>query len=87
MWTHWAQLTTYHAYHEGNDGNKQFGNDSVNPIFIQELDIFGTTKPNREKMLTHVELYKEIGLQIDSSHIKGKQKVRGLWHIYLIQYN
>jgi len=71
------------AYHEGNDENKQFGNDSVKPIFIQESDIFGTTKPNRDQFLTRVELYKQIGLQIDSSHIKGIQRVRGLWRIYL----
>jgi hypothetical protein len=71
------------AYHEGNDENKQFGDDSVNPIFIQESDLFGTTKPNRDQFLTHVELYKQIGLQIDSNHIKGIQRVGGLWRIYL----
>lgn len=71
------------ASHEGNDENKQFGDDSVKPIFIQESDLFGTTKPNRDQFLTHVELYKQIGLHIDASHIKGIQRVRGLWRIYL----
>ena len=75
-------VTNYNpAYHEGNAENKQFGDDSVKLIFIQESDIFGTTKPNRDQFLTHVELYKQIGLQIDSSHIKGIQRVRGLWRI------
>ena len=49
------------AYHEGNDENKQFGDDPVKPIFIQESDMFDTTKLNRDQFLTHVELYSLIG--------------------------
>jgi len=62
---------------------KKNGDDSVRPIFIQESYLFGTTKPNKDQCLTHVELYKQIGLHIDSSHIKGIQRVQRLWRIYL----
>ena len=68
---------------EGNNFSSQFGDDSVKPIFIEESDIFGTNKPSIDQFLTHVELYKQIGLQVNTNHIKGIQRVRGLWRIYL----
>ncbi|VDH99420.1 Hypothetical predicted protein [Mytilus galloprovincialis] len=56
---------------------------SVKPVFILENDIFGSTKPNKEQFITHIELYKTIDANIcPGSHLKALQRVRGLWRIY-----
>lgn len=56
----------------------------VKPVFIQETDLFGYTRPNKDQFLTHIELYKIIDANVClGSHIKGLQRVKGLWRIYL----
>ncbi|KAK3082395.1 hypothetical protein FSP39_015768 [Pinctada imbricata] len=57
--------------------------DSVKPVFIVETDLFGDVKPSKDQYLTHTELYKSINEQVPASHLKGLQRVRGLWRIYL----
>ncbi|KAK3086181.1 hypothetical protein FSP39_014804 [Pinctada imbricata] len=57
--------------------------NSVKPIFIEESDIFGNGIPSKDQYLTHVEMYKSVGEIVPGSHLKGLQRVRGLWRIYL----
>ncbi|KAK3087479.1 hypothetical protein FSP39_006470 [Pinctada imbricata] len=57
--------------------------NSVKPIFMEESDIFGNGIPKKDQYLTHVEMYKSVGEIVPGSHLKGPQRVRGLWRIYL----
>lgn len=52
-------------------------------VFLQEIELFGKRIPTREEWLGHVELYKALANKIDPSHIKGLQRIRGLWRVYL----
>ena len=54
----------------------------VKPIFILESDIFGSYKPKPQEFITHNEIYKAIDEQVSARHLKGIQRVRGLWRIY-----
>ncbi|VDI45103.1 Hypothetical predicted protein [Mytilus galloprovincialis] len=55
---------------------------SVKPVFILETDLFGEVKPSPDQYLTHLELYNSIDSCIPKSHLKGLQRVRGMWRIY-----
>ena len=55
----------------------------VKPVFILENDIFGNTKPKPEHYVTHTEIYKDINEIVPAIHLKGLQRVNGLWRIYL----
>ncbi|CAG2239752.1 unnamed protein product [Mytilus edulis] len=55
---------------------------SVKPVFILETDLFGDVKPSPDQYLTHLELYNSIDSCIPKSHLKGLQRVRGMWRIY-----
>ena len=55
----------------------------MKPVFIVESDLFGDVKPSKDQYLTHTELYKCINEHVPASHLKGLQRVRGLWRIYL----
>ncbi|CAG2219685.1 CNBP [Mytilus edulis] len=55
---------------------------SVKPVFILETDLFGEVKPSPDQFLTHLELYNSIDSCIPKSHLKGLQRVRGMWRIY-----
>ena len=52
-------------------------------VFLRELDIFGSRRPQRSEWLLHDELYITLSKQIESSHIKGLQRVCNMWRIYL----
>lgn len=56
---------------------------SVKPVFITELDLFGNTKPQPEHYLKHEELFKCVDQAVSANHLKGLQRVNGLWRIYL----
>ncbi|KAK3107084.1 hypothetical protein FSP39_006802 [Pinctada imbricata] len=53
------------------------------PVFIKEIDIFGTYKVPKDFWLSHVEIYKAISDVIPAEQIAGIQRVRGLWRIYV----
>ncbi|CAC5404761.1 CNBP [Mytilus coruscus] len=56
---------------------------NVKPVFILELDIFGSSKPDKNNYLTHTELFKCIDLTIPANHLNGLQRViGGVWRIY-----
>jgi hypothetical protein len=57
--------------------------DGVPLVFLKESSLFGEAKPLPAQWLKHEELYTSIGNVIDSSHISGLQRVRGMWRIYL----
>jgi len=52
-------------------------------VFMRETSLFGERRPDRSEWLQHVELYEAIGRRIETSHIRGLQRVRGMWRIYL----
>ncbi|CAG2252624.1 PLG [Mytilus edulis] len=58
---------------------------SVKPVFIEESDVFGDIpKPHLKSLyLTIDEMYKAIGAVVPRRSIKGLQRIRGLWRIYL----
>ena len=52
-------------------------------MFLRELDIFGSRRPQRSEWLLHDEFYITLSKQIESSQIKGLQRVRNMWRICL----
>ena len=52
-------------------------------VFMKETALFGDRLPSKQEWLSHVELFTAISKRIDSSHITGLQRVRGLWRIYI----
>ena len=73
-------------YAEAVSPGDQSSNDQsvseVKPIFILEQDLFCTSKSSQDQYLTHLELYRAVGHLVDLSHLKGLQRVRGLWRLY-----
>ena len=61
---------------------------SVTPplVFFKESAIFGDRRPNQSEWLKHEELYNAISNTIDPTHITGLQRVRGMWRIYIDNY-
>lgn len=57
--------------------------NSIPLVFMQESAVFGDRKPSKSEWINHVELYSAISNRIDSSHLTGLQRVRGLWRIYV----
>ena len=57
--------------------------NTVKPIFLQDQDIFGSVKVTKPMWVTHVEIYKTIGAIVDPAAIKGIQRVRSMWRIYM----
>jgi hypothetical protein len=70
-----------------NTNNDPETNQNINIevplVFLKESELFGNRRPERLEWLQHVELYRAIGQRIDTSHISGLQRVRGMWRIYL----
>lgn len=58
--------------------------DKVKPIFLKDDDVFGSVmKPARSMWLTNVEIYKAIGAKVPPQCIKGIQRIREMWRIYM----
>ncbi|VDI41483.1 Hypothetical predicted protein [Mytilus galloprovincialis] len=76
-------IETYSSILQKQNTKNNYDVEDVKPVFILETDLFGNTKPSRDQFLTHIELYKTIDATIcPASHLKGLQRVRGLWRIY-----
>ena len=56
------------------------GQAAIPLVFLRESSLFGDRKM---RWLSHTELYMALSDRINSSHIKGLQRVRGLWRIYV----
>lgn len=56
---------------------------TLKPVFIEEYDIFGSTTVNRRQYMKHPEMYRCISRVASAKTIKGLQRVRGMWRIYL----
>ena len=52
------------------------------PVFLLESDVFGIGKPSKTLFLFHKELYNAVKVHLPPSHLKGLQRVRGLWRLY-----
>jgi hypothetical protein len=64
--------------------NKDYASgDSVKPLFLVGKDVFGSTKPDRTHWLTNVEIYKAVGSKVPAECIKGIQRIRDMWRIYM----
>lgn len=59
------------------------GKTDIPLVFLRESSLFGDRKPNKPEWVTHTELYMALSDRIESSHITGLQRVRGLWRIYV----
>jgi hypothetical protein len=58
--------------------------NTVKPIFLQlDQDIVGSVKLTKPMWVTHVEIYKTICAIVDPAAIKGIQRVRSMWRIYM----
>ena len=56
---------------------------TVKPIILQDQDIFSSVKVTKPMWFTHVEIYKTIGAVVEPAAIKGIQRVRSMWRIYM----
>lgn len=63
--------------------NQSRSSESVKPIFLKDEDLFGSVKPEKSQWLTNVEIYKAIGMKVHPECIKGIQRVREMWRIYM----
>ena len=58
--------------------------EKVKPVFLKDEDVFGSSmKPARSLWQTNVEIYKAIGVRVPSQCIKGIQRIREMWRIYM----
>ncbi|CAG2193324.1 unnamed protein product [Mytilus edulis] len=55
----------------------------VKPIFIKESDFFGNKSPPKELWITHVEIYKALEHKIKPQFVRGIQRIKQMWRIYL----
>ncbi|CAC5395426.1 unnamed protein product [Mytilus coruscus] len=55
----------------------------VKPIFIKESDFFGNKTPPKELWITHVEIYKALEHKIKPQFVRGIQRIKQMWRIYL----
>ncbi|CAC5413584.1 unnamed protein product [Mytilus coruscus] len=70
--------THYKALREQSDPS-----DFVKPIFLKDQDVHGSVKPPRAQWLTNVEIFKSIGAKVLKECIKGIQRIREMWRIYM----
>ncbi|CAG2190995.1 unnamed protein product [Mytilus edulis] len=57
--------------------------DLVKPIFSKNQDVHGSEKPPRAQWLTNVEIFKSISAKVPKQCIKGIQRIREMWRIYM----
>jgi hypothetical protein len=57
--------------------------DFVKPIFLKDQDVHGSVKPPRTQWLTNIEIYMAIGFKVPAECIKGIQRIRKMWRIYM----
>ena len=55
----------------------------VKPIFLKDSDVHGSVKPERSMWITNVEIYKAVGEKVPAECIKGIQRIREMWRIYM----
>ena len=78
------QGETYSSILQTHNTQNYYDIEEVKPVFILENDLFGSNKPSRDQFLTHLELYRIIDATVcPGSHLRGLQRVRGMWRIYL----
>lgn len=78
----------------GHDGSGQSGDPNpaeqgqghvsdIPLVFLKEQSLFKDRVPEKSEWLSHTELYYAISDKIDPTHIRGLQRIGGLWRIYL----
>ncbi|VDI78148.1 Hypothetical predicted protein [Mytilus galloprovincialis] len=72
------------AFKNGPKSDESDFISSVKPVFSQESDLFGSiTNPMKSLYLTTNEMFEAIDKVVPKRSIKGLQRIRGLWRIYL----
>lgn len=56
---------------------------SVLPVFIEESDMLGVQKSPHRVFIAHTDMYRAITKVIPTKILKGLQRIRGLWRVYL----
>ncbi|CAC5421871.1 unnamed protein product [Mytilus coruscus] len=64
-------------------GESSDPSDYIKPIFLTDTDVFGSVKPPRPLWLTNIEIYNAIDTKIPAERIKGIQRIRDMWRIYM----
>lgn len=68
---------------ENTEIPQRIPSENVKPIFMKDTDFFGSVKPPKTLWITNVEIYKAIGAKVPANCIKGIQRVREMWRIYM----
>ncbi|CAC5394502.1 unnamed protein product [Mytilus coruscus] len=64
-------------------GESSDPSDYIKPIYLTDTDVFGSVKPPRPLWLTNIEIYNAIDTKIPAERIKGIQRIRDMWRIYM----
>ena len=56
-------------------------------VFMRERALFGDRRPEKTEWIKHKEMFESLATRVDSTHITGLQRVKGLWRIYLDNLN
>ena len=71
-------------YTKNTNTKSNTSSEKVKSVFLEEEDVFGSSiKPARSVWLTNVEIYKAIRVRVPSQCIKGIQRIREMWRIYM----
>ena len=69
---------------ENTNTKSNSSSEKVKPVFLKDEDVFGSSmKSARSLWLTNVAIYKAIGVRVPSQCIKGIQRIRDMWCIYM----
>ena len=78
-----ASLSYAEAFKQGPKSDDPNSISSVKPVFILESDVFGRVdSPIKALYILSDEMYEAVGKVIPFHHIKGLQRIKGLWRIY-----
>ncbi|VDH91591.1 Hypothetical predicted protein [Mytilus galloprovincialis] len=55
----------------------------VKSIFLKDEDVHDSGKPSKSLWLTNVEIYNAIDAKVPAERIKGIQRIREMWRLYM----
>ena len=77
------QLNQSNQSNNTSDNSNDDPSNRVKPIFLFDKDVHGEAKPARSLWVTNVEIYKAVGAKVPAECIKGIQRIREMWRIYM----
>ncbi|CAC5421375.1 unnamed protein product [Mytilus coruscus] len=69
-----------------NETSQNTDNDPgnfVKPIFLKDEHVHDSGKPPKSLCLTNVEIYNAINVKVLAERIKGIQRIREMWRLYM----